>query len=255
MKCPVVVFALIALPLPTLAQDNSALIAKGRALFSDASLSGGGQYSCASCHPDGHTNNKTYVGAEVVADGDPAGRNTPTLWGAGDRQAGWSWAGNVPTLEASIRIMIVDRMKGAAPTQETLKALAAYTRSLPYGPAPFLNDDGVPSDAAPPAVKRGYALFSGKAGCTNCHEPPSYDSKGVEDVGSGGTFKAPSLRSVSQTAPYFHDGRFKTFEEAVNAMAYGAVTLMTDAYRKKTGVSDTLTDAEKSDIVAFLKGL
>jgi cytochrome c peroxidase len=254
MKCPVVVMALIALPLPTLAQTDSALIANGRALFNDTRLSGSGQYSCASCHPNGHTDNKTHVGLQIVADGDSAGRNTPTLWGAGERQAGWSWAGNM-TMETAIRAMIVDRMKGAEPTKQTVDALAAYTRSLPYGPAPFLNDDGVPNDTAPPAVRRGYALFSGKAGCINCHEPASYDSKGVEDVGSGGTFKAPSLRSVSRTAPYFHDGRFKTLDEAVNAMSYGAVTLMTDAYRRKAGVSDTLTDAEKSDIVAFLKAL
>jgi cytochrome c peroxidase len=254
MKCPVVAIALIVLPLPSLAQDGSALIANGRALFNDTKLSGAGRYSCASCHPNGHTNNKTYVGGQIVADGDPAGRNTPTLWGAGDRQAGWSWAGNM-TIEAVIRAMIVDRMKGAEPTQATLDALAAYTRSLPYGPAPFLNDDGVPSDTAPPAVRRGYALFSGKAGCTNCHEPPSYDSKGSEDVGSGGIFNAPSLRSVSKTAPYFHDGRFKTLDEAVDAMTYGAVPLMTDAYRKNTGIGGTLTDAEKRDIVAFLKAL
>ena len=165
MKYPVVVMALIALPLPALAQTNSALIANGRALFNDTRLSGSGQYSCASCHPDGHTDNKTYVGLQVVADGDPAGRKTPTLWGAGDRQASWSWAGNMPTIEASIRDMIVNRMKGAEPTKQTVDALAAYTRSLPYGPAPFLNDDGIPNDTAPPAVKRGYALFSGKAGC------------------------------------------------------------------------------------------
>jgi cytochrome c peroxidase len=255
MKYPVVVMALVALPLPALAQTNSALIDNGRALFNDTRLSGSGQYSCASCHPNGHTDNKTHVGLQIVADGDPAGRKTPSLWGAGERQASWSWAGNLPTIEASVRDMIVNRMKGAEPSKQTVDALAAYTRSLPYGPAPFLNDDGVPNDTAPPAVKRGYALFSGKAGCTNCHEPPSYDSKGVEDVGSGGTFKAPSLRSVSKTAPYFHDGRFKTLDEAVNAMSYGAVTLMTDAYRRKAGVSDTLTDAEKRDIVAFLKAL
>jgi cytochrome c peroxidase len=255
MKCLVVAIALIALPLLTLAQTDSALIANGRALFNDTKLSGSGQYSCASCHPNAHTNNNTYVGVQIVADGDPAGRSTPTLWGAGDRRAGWSWAGTVPTIEAIIRAMIVDRMKGAPPTQQTLDALAAYTRSLPYGPAPFLNDDGVPGDSAPPAVRRGYALFSGKAGCTNCHEPPSYDSKGVEDVGSGGMFKAPSLRSVSKTAPYFHDGRFKTLDEAVGAMSYGAVPLLTDAYRRKSGVSDSLSDAEKRDIVAFLKAL
>ena len=66
MKYPVVVMALIALPLPTLAQTNSALIASGRALFNDTRLSGSGQYSCASCHPNGHTDNKTHVGLQIV---------------------------------------------------------------------------------------------------------------------------------------------------------------------------------------------
>ena len=251
-----VVVAMIILPLSPFAQSNTALIEKGRNLFNDSRLSASGLHSCASCHPmNGHTDNKTYVGLEVVSDGDPRGRNTPTLWGADHRLAPWSWAGTTPTLEASIRGNIVGRMKGAEPTREIVAALAAYTRSLPYGPAPLLDENGVPQITAPAAVKRGYALFSGKAGCTNCHEPPSYDSKGVDDVGSGGTFKAPSLRSVGKTAPYFHDGRYKTLGEAVNAMSYGAVTLMTDAYRKKTGVADRLSNAEKLDIVAFLEAL
>lgn len=30
-------------------------------------------------------------------------------------------------------------MKGAEPAKETLEALAAYVKSLPNGPAPFLN--------------------------------------------------------------------------------------------------------------------
>ena len=122
----------------------------GRALFNDPKLSGSGQLSCATCHPmNGHTDNKTYVVAEVVADGDPKGRSTPTLWGAGIRQAEWSWAGNIPSIETNIRGIIVNRMKGAEPSKETLDALAAYVKSLPNGPAPFLNADGMPRDNAP----------------------------------------------------------------------------------------------------------
>jgi cytochrome c peroxidase len=256
MKCPIALLAVIALPLSSLAQTETGLIEKGRVLFNDPRLSGSGLFSCASCHPmNGHTNNKTYVGVEVVVDGDPRGRSTPTLWGAAQRLAYWSWAGTIPTLEASIRGEIVERMKGRQPTLEMVTALTAYTRSLPHRPAPLLDEAGIPHTTAPAAVKRGYALFAGKAGCMNCHEPPSYDSKGVEDVGSGGTFKAPSLRSAAQTAPYFHDGRFKTLDEAVNAMSDGAVGLMTNAFRRRTGVADKLSDAEKRDIVAFLKAL
>lgn len=240
--------SLMALPLPALAQSDAEPVQKGRALFSDPSLSGSGQLSCATCHPmNGHTDNKTYVGAEVVADGDSKGRSTPTLWGAGLRQAEWSWAGNIPAIETNIRGIIVNRMKGAEPTKETLAALAAYVKSLPNGPAPWLNSDGMPKDTAPADVKRGFALFSGKAGCMTCHVPPSYDKKGPEDVGSGGAFKVPSLRNAAKTAPYFHDGRFKTLDETVS--------FMWDFYKKKSDSKDTLSDAEKRDLVAFLKAL
>ena len=250
MKRLLAIATLIVLPAAASAQGlvNQNLINKGKALFSDTGLSANRQYSCASCHPmNGHTDNKTYVGTEVVPDGDAKGRSTPTLWGAGLRQAEWSWAGNIPAIETNIRGIIVNRMKGAEPSKETLEALAAYVKSLPNGPAPFLSKDGMPTDTAPADVKRGFALFSGKAGCMTCHVPLAYDKKGPEDVGSGGAFKVPSLRNVSKTAPYLHDGRFKTLDETV--------TFMWDAYKKKTDSKDTLSDGEKRDIVAFLRAL
>ncbi len=247
MKRLLIVAASIALPLAASAQTNP-LVDKGRALFNDTGLSASGQISCATCHPmNGHTDNKTYVGVDVVPDGDAKGRSTPTLWGSGLRQAEWSWAGNIPALETNIRGIIVNRMKGSEPSKETLDALAAYVKSLPNGPAPFLTNDGMPKDTAPADVKRGFALFSGKAGCMTCHSPASYDKKGVEDVGSGGPFKVPSLRNVSKTGPYFHDGRFKTIDETVS--------FMWDFYKKKNDSKDTLSDAEKRDIVAFLRAL
>src|SRR5207247_7476619 len=50
----------------------------GLLLFNDPSLSGAGTVSCATCHPrGGHTNNKTYVGLNVVPDGTPDGRSVP----------------------------------------------------------------------------------------------------------------------------------------------------------------------------------
>jgi cytochrome c peroxidase len=226
--------------------QSADLIARGKALFSDVKLSADGKYSCATCHPnEAHTDNKTYVGLNVVADGDPAGRSTPTLWGAGNRAA-YSWAGTAPSLEANIRGIIVNRMKGPEPSKETLDALVAYVRSLPYPPNPNLSADGTISDQAPAAAKRGFDLFMNKAGCKTCHQPPHYDKKDVEDVFSGGKFKVPSLRVVSQTGPWFHDGRYKTLEEAVRAMW---------EYVQKAGTSETLSDAEIKDIVEFLKVL
>jgi cytochrome c peroxidase len=223
------------------AQD---LVARGRALFNDTKLSADGKYSCASCHPDnGHTDNKTYVGVTVVPDGDPKGRSTPTLWGAGTRSA-YSWAGTAPSLAANIRGIIVNRMKGAEPSAETLEALVAYVRSLDYPVNPNLKADGTPSDAAPAAAKRGYEIFMVKAGCKACHLPPAYDKKDLEDVGTDGKFKVPSLRAVSRTAPYLHDGRFATLDQAVRFMW---------EYVQKAGTTEKLTDADLQDLVEFLK--
>jgi cytochrome c peroxidase len=225
------------------APAESALVAQGRALFNDPRLSADGRWSCATCHPsNGHTDNKTYVGVEVVPDGDPRGRSTPTLWGAGTRQA-YSWAGTAPSLQANIRGIIVNRMKGPEPSPETLAALVAYVRSLGYPPNPYLNPDGSPTAAAPAAARRGHEIFV-KAGCKACHLPPVYDKKDLEDVESGGKFKVPSLRVVSRTAPYFHDGRFATLEQTVQFMWQ---------YVQKAGTTEKLTDGDLSDLVEFLK--
>lgn len=219
------------------------VIAKGRELFNDVKLSADGKWSCASCHPShGHTNNKTYVGVEVVPDGDPKGRSTPTLWGAGTRQA-FSWAGTAPSLQANIRGIIVNRMKGPEPSPETLEALEAYVKALGYPANPNLNADGTPSAAAPAAAKRGYVVFI-KAGCQACHLPPTFDKKEVEDVFSGGKFKVPSLRVVSLTAPYFHDGRFATLEQTVRYMW---------EYLQKAGTTEKLTENDLRDLVEFLR--
>ena len=125
-----------------------------------------------------------------------------------------------------------------------MEALLAYVNSLGYPPNPFLNADGSPSDAAPAAAKRGYQVFTVKAGCKACHQPPVYDKKDVEDIDSGGKFKVPSLRVVSRTAPYFHDGRFATLEQAVQFMWQ---------YQQKAGTTERLTDADLADLVEFLK--
>ena len=55
-------------------------------------------------------------------------------------------------------------------------------------------------------------------------------------------FKVPTLRNVALTAPYFHDGSIETLDEAVRIM--GRVQL-----------GQQLTDAQVTDIVAFLNAL
>ncbi len=54
----------------------------------------------------------------------------------------------------------------------------------------------------------------------------------------------PSLRVVSRTAPYFHDGRFATLEQTVGFMW---------EYVQKAGTTEKLTDDDLRDLVEFLK--
>jgi cytochrome c peroxidase len=237
----------IASSQPQPAPDDAAIVAKGYQLFNDTSLSGGGNFSCASCHfSTGHTNNKTYVGLDVVADGDPNGRSTPTLWGAGERSV-YGWGGTAPTLEESIRGIIVNRMKGAEPSKETLGALAAYVRSLRYPTNWQLKEDGTPFPVATSAVKHGFELFIGEAGCGTCHVLPNLDKPNRDDIGTGGRFKVPSLRAVASTAPYFHDGRTASLRDAVK--------FMWEVYAKKMDTGHVPTDAELDDLVAYVGAL
>ncbi|WP_315783471.1 MULTISPECIES: cytochrome-c peroxidase [unclassified Bradyrhizobium] len=226
--------------------SETELAAKGLELFNDTSLSGGNKASCATCHfSTGHTNNKTYVGLDVVADGDPNGRNTPTLWGVGER-AVFGWAGQAATLEDSIRGIIVNRMKGAEPSQQTLAALVAYVRTLNYPANWQVKEDGTPRPDASAAVKRGYDLYIGDGGCGTCHQLPSFDKKSKDDIGTGGKFKVPTLHAVASTAPYFHDGRTASLRDAVK--------LMWDVYAKKMD-SRLPTEDEVDDLTAYVGAL
>ena len=55
-------------------------------------------------------------------------------------------------------------------------------------------------------------------------------------------FKVPSLRNITKTGPYFHDGGVKTLKEAVKLMAYHQL-------------GKDLSDDEVSSIITFLGSL
>lgn len=72
-----------------------------------------------------------------------------------------------------------------------------------------------------------------------------------------GAYKATTLRNVELTGPYMHDGRFKTLEEVIDFYSQGIQwspyvhPLMHHAY--DGGIQ--LTNAEKADLIAFIKTL
>ncbi len=216
-------------------------ILAGQALFNDPGLSGSGQVACATCHPrGGHTNNKTYVGLDVVPDGQSDGRSTPLLWGVKDT-APYSWGGG-KTLKDNIKGIIVARMKGPEPTDEQLDILIAYLNSLTFPENPNLDRGGAPTEAAPAAARRGYRVFF-KASCNACHVPPVFSKPDNEDIGSGGSFSVPSLRGLSTTAPYFHDGRYPNLRALIPEKL---------RYLRQLGSTETFTDDEIEDLLAYL---
>lgn len=125
--------------------------------------------------------------------------------------------------------------------------------------------------------ERGRQLFVGdKAKCFDCHRMEDfttdefkniglYNGKELNDAGlfnitnkeaDLGKFKTPGLRNIAVTAPYMHNGMFKTLEEVVdyynNPQDFVTNSInIDDALKTPLG----LTDKEKKDIIAFLKTL
>ena len=67
-----------------------------------------------------------------------------------------------------------------------------------------------------------------------------------------GAFKTPTLRSIIETAPYMHDGAFKTLEEVVDFYDKGGNANPNLDRRIKPLA---LSPQEKTDLIAFLKAL
>ncbi|MBX3346708.1 MAG: cytochrome-c peroxidase, partial [Nitrospira sp.] len=74
-------------------------------------------------------------------------------------------------------------------------------------------------------------------------------TKNPEDIGA---FKTPTLREISRTAPYMHDGRFGTLEEVVDFYNRGGIK---NPHLDNTLIPLELTAEEKRDVVAFLRSL
>jgi cytochrome c peroxidase len=129
----------------------------------------------------------------------------------------------------------------------------------------------------------GYQLFFNDVGvpdaqCGHCHTSPFYSSNdyfnngldsvtslvNFRDLGRGqftkklfdnGKFRTPSLRNIELTAPYMHDGRFKTLEEVVEHYASGGhYSENVDPFIPQIKLIN-MTIRQKRQIVAFLKTL
>jgi cytochrome c peroxidase len=174
---------------------------------------------------------------------------------------------------------------GVGATPDTVaQAISAYERTLFCGNTAF--DRYVDGDhsALSAEQKAGMELFTNGAECHSCHTPPffsdayanqdgAYHNVGVglagkdpKDVDVGrqkisgnpsdwAAFKTPSLRNVTKTAPYLHDGSIAKLEDAVTFMVGGGHPnkgldeKMVKLKSKKLGAEDV------AKLVAFLGAL
>jgi cytochrome c peroxidase len=156
-----------------------------------------------------------------------------------------------------------------------VKAIASYERTLITPNSAFDQYMKGNKKAMSTAAQEGYKTFN-SVGCVTCHSGAnfagptlpegtgfymkfptfpntSYDKKYkfTKDKGRYEVtkkqadmhmFRVPTLRNISQTAPYFHNGAVTTLEEAVRVMG-------------KTQLNKDLSKKEVTSIVAFLESL
>lgn len=159
------------------------------------------------------------------------------------------------------------------------RAIAQFVRTLISGNSKFdryLNGQEDLSEAE----ERGMNIFldETRGDCFHCHGNPMnplwtdnrFHNNGLDeffiDRGLGavtgdprddGLFRTPSLRNLSFTAPYMHDGRFNTLDEVIDHYSEGLVysETISPLLKKVSEGGVGLTPEEKSDLKAFLLSL
>ncbi len=159
-----------------------------------------------------------------------------------------------------------------ATPENVSKSLAAYMRTIISSNTPWDLWQAGDESAVSASAKRGYEVFQ-NAECNNCHDGVLFTDFQYHNVGIGmdaetpdvgryrvteedrdrGAFKTPTLRDVSQSAPYFHDGSSATLEEVVDIMLGGG---QDNPYLDRENLKKVdLSDAEREDLLEFLRSL
>ncbi len=301
----------------------------GKMLFFDGRLSGNGAMPCSACHlPDagwdfpekislGYPGTAHWRNSQTIINSAYYGKlfwagASKSLEGQARSAARGGVAGNgeddmmeaklafVPEYRKRFKDVFGDPWPNV---RNAYMAIAAFERTLVQTDTPFDNYMRGDDDALSDAQKRGLDLFTGKAGCAQCHSGallsnekyynlgvPPYDgwetdalaqitfrfelyAKGItedkyrsfkddpglyfrtKEVADLGKFRVPSLRYTKYTAPYMHNGMLETLQDVVAFYNAGGGTNEFAATKTDLIKPLGLTDAEQSDLLAFLDSL
>ncbi len=281
------------LPPVSYPEDNPYSDAKfelGKTLFFDPRINREA-VSCAQCHHPGM--NWANDQARTQINGRILPRHTPSLINVAYNRS-FFWDGRANTLEGCIAqhfngmdtspdaddsVARIRLIKGYAPlfrkafgkreisASSIAAALATFVRSITVTDSAFDRWIQGDADALSPAAKRGFALFSGKAGCIQCHTAPYFSDFAFHPTGTNSidpgrfeitgreedrnAFRTPQLRQVAETAPYMHTGLKNSLADVIHFYQAGgdvrSQSLQLHAFE--------LNQSETSDLIAFLHAL
>jgi len=229
---------------------------RGEKLFHNASITFRRQFSCSTCHPDGHIDNIVY---DIEDDGIGMGPiDNRTLRGIND-MAPYKWTGINPSLRRQCGPRLAVFITRIQPfTTEQLDDLHYYLCSIPRPPNRYrkLGED------LTEAQRRGKIIFERTRKndgtpipvnnrCITCHPPPLYTDGRIHDVGTkfpydrDGKFDSPQLLNIYDSAPYLHNGIAWTLEE---------IWTKYNPYDEH-GVTNDMTKDQLNDLIEYLKTL
>ncbi len=294
----------LTVPFPADAPYDPRIATLGKMLYFDPRVSGGQNLSCASCHNPSFGWEAPAARA-LGSSNTPLGRHTPTIL-----NVAWIaplfWDGRAANLEAQARgpitnpaemnatmDQVIKRLSGVPQYAEAfeklfpnegmtegtiLRSIATFERTVVSGWSPFDRWVDGDANAVSSTAKRGFELFTGPAGCSNCHSGWNFTDNQFHDIGlpgsdpgrlaidptnpmNGQAFKTPGLRNISLRAPYMHNGTLRDLTAVLNHYANGVVqrptlspamaqiSLSEDDMKAIIAFLDTLTE-ETSDVSA-----
>jgi len=189
-------------------------------------------------------------------------------------EMGGTVEGALKRLEASAtyRAQFAAAFPNGITAENLARALAGFERVLLLGDSRVDRFRAGDVKALDDRELHGLWLYESKGRCWQCHSGRNYTDESFHNTGvrwgkdpidlgryavtkqdaDRGRFKTPSLRGLTHTAPYMHDGSMATLEEVVDFYDNGGgKNPYLDPIMKPLGLSKD----EKADLVAFLKAI